>query len=441
MKQDPVFETDAYWLTNATVPQVCLDPTPPGAATLPDGLARIDIRIKGGVVEGVEGAGAAPDEAARFDLDGGMVWPAFVDLHTHLDKGHIWPRKRNPDGTFMGAKTSVGADRAAHWTPDDMVRRMEFSLACAYAHGTKAIRSHIDSYPPQQEISWPVAPTVRDRWAGRIDLQLVNLVPLELYGDPDMGPKMADLVASHGGVLGAVCYIEENGPELLDRFFALAAERGLDADFHVDEGLDREARSLRMISEAALRTGFQGQINCGHCCSFSIQPDDYVDEVLPLAADAGIAVVSLPMCNMYLQDRVPGRTPRNRGVTLVQEFNARDIPVSVASDNTRDPFYGFGDLDMIEVFTQATRIAHLDSDYGAWPAAITRTPAKVIRLDDAGRIRAGAAADLVLLKGRNFSEILSRPQSDRIVLRRGKPIDTTPPDYRELDDLFEGVCA
>ena len=25
----------------------------------------------------------------------------------------------------------------------------------------------------------------------------------------------------------------------------------------------------------------------------------------------------------------------------------------------------------------------------------------------------------------------------RIVLRRGKAIDTTPPDYRELDDLFE----
>ena len=33
-------------------------------------------------------------------------------------------------------------------------------------------------------------------------------------------------------------------------------------------------------------------------------------------ADAGIAVVSLPMCNMYLQGRTAGRTPRWRGVTL-----------------------------------------------------------------------------------------------------------------------------
>ena len=42
----------------------------------------------------------------------------------------------------------------------------------------------------------------------------------------------------------------------------------------------------------------------------------------------------------------------------------------------------------------------------------------------------------VLFRGRGFSELLSRPQADRVVLRRGQPIDTDPPDYRELDDLL-----
>ena len=32
---------------------------------------------------------------------------------------------------------------------------------------------------------------------------------------------------------------------------------------------------------------------------------------------------------------------------------------------------------------------------------------------------------------------MSRPQTDRIVLRGGEAIDTTLPDYRELDDLME----
>ena len=80
------------------------------------------------------------------------------------------------------------------------------------------------------------------------------------------------------------------------------------------------------------------------------------------------------------------------------------------------------------------RIAHLDYPYGAWPRAVTATPMETMRLD-AGRIRIGAAADLVLFSARNMSEFLARPQSDRVVLRAGKPIDQTLPDYRELDDL------
>ena len=53
-----------------------------------------------------------------------------------------------------------------------------------------------------------------------------------------------------------------------------------------------------------------------------------------------------------------------------------------------------------------------------------------------GRADLGAPADLVLFRARSFSELLARPQTDRIVLRAGRPIDTTPPDHRELDDLF-----
>ena len=34
-----------------------------------------------------------------------------------------------------------------------------------------------------------------------------------------------------------------------------------------------------------------------------------------------------------------------------------------------------------------------------------------------------------------MSEMLSRSQADRIVLRAGRPIDTSLPDYRLLDGL------
>jgi cytosine deaminase len=67
---------------------------------------------------------------------------------------------------------------------------------------------------------------------------------------------------------------------------------------------------------------------------------------------------------------------------------------------------------------------------------VTQTPAAIMGLAQRGQLRVGAPADLLLFNARGYSELLSRPQSDRIVLRGGQPIDTTLPDYRELDHLM-----
>ena len=311
---------------------------------------------------------------------------------------------------------------------------MDFGLRCSWAHGTKAVRTHLDSFGTQAAITWPVFETLRKEWAGRVELQAVSLVPVQTFGTRE-GDELADRVAAAGGILGAVAYMAPEIDTLLDRLFERAAERGLDVDFHCDESGDVGARALGHIARAVLRRRFQGRVVCGHCCSLGVQSPDVVTDTLDLVAEAGIKVVSLPMCNLYLQDRVPGRTPRWRGVTLLHEFASRRVPVAVASDNTRDAFYGFGDHDMLEVFREAVRIAHLDRPYGRWPRTVTTTPARIMRLAGGAGIGVGRPADLVLFGARDFSELLARPQADRRVLRAGVPIDTTLPDYRELDDL------
>jgi cytosine deaminase len=141
------------------------------------------------------------------------------------------------------------------------------------------------------------------------------------------------------------------------------------------------------------------------------------------------------MCNLYLQDRYAGRTPRMRGITLVHEMRARGINVSFASDNTRDPFYAYGDMDVLEVLREATRIGHLDHSAPDWVQTILANPARACGFA-APSLAIGASADLVIFKARSWTELLSRPQSDRIVLRGGQQIDRTLPDYAELDDLM-----
>jgi cytosine deaminase len=389
-----------------------------------------DIAIADGVIAAITPSAGATEDLDGLDLDGGLVWPGFVDLHTHLDKGHIWPRAPNPDGTFAAALATVAADRAAHWTAADIERRFEFGLRCAYAHGTVAIRTHLDSVPPQHRITWPLFAELRARWADRIALQGVALVPLVALEDRAYAEELAALVAACGGIMGGVLLPLPDLAARIGALLDLAMRHGLDLDLHVDESLDEGAHSLPLLAEAALARGYGGRIVVGHCCSLTMQPADAVAHALDLVARAGIAVVSLPMCNMYLQDRAPGRTPRRRGVTLLHEMAARGIPVAVASDNCRDPFYQYGDHDMIEVFREAVRIAHLDHPHATWHRAVTATPAAL--MGRAAEVAVGTPADLVLLRARDLTEMLCRPQSDRVVLRRGQRLDVSVPDYRAL---------
>jgi cytosine deaminase len=423
----------SFRLANARVP-VCLvaDPSPlrPDA----DGLASCDIVIDSGRIATI--GPTVPDGLQSVDLDNGIVLPRLVDVHTHIDKGHIWNRAPNPDGTFLGARLTVMADREANWTPEDVARRMDFSLRCAFAHGTGALRTHLDTIGQQIDISWGVFAEMREQWKGRITLQAAALFPAECAIDDE--PQFRHIVATvakHGGVLGGLTFmgepLNEKTDAALDKLFEAAQANGLDLDFHVDESDSPLARSLERIADTALRRKFTGKIVAGHCCSLALADDAERARTIAKVAEAGIAVVSLPMCNMYLQDRKGGRTPRWRGVAPLHELAAAGVTVMVASDNTRDPFYAYGDLDLIEVYREATRILHFDHSALPWLKTVAATPGEVMRLPN-GRMAPGAPAGLVLTRARTVNELLSRPQHDRVVLHAGKPVDRTLPDHREL---------
>ena len=428
-----------YWLGNTRVPRSLLvDPFPENALqTTRENLCAVDIEVREGAIARVVPAGSVPfGEVAACDRARGIVFPCFVDIHAHADKAHIWERTPNPDGTFWGAIEAANADREKYWTPEGVYRRMEFDLKCYYARGTKAVRTHLDSGDAFAKTSWEVFLSLQKAWRDRLLLEAASLAALDFYETP-AGEKLADRVAAAGGILGGVAYMNPHIDRQIDRVFQLAEARNLHLDFHADENGDPESICLKKIARTAIARQFSGRILCGHCCSLAVQSPEALAETIALVREANIAIVSLPECNLYLQDRQRDRTPRWRGVTVVRELRDAGISVAIGSDNCRDPFYGFGDRDMLFTFAQAVRIAHLDTPYGDAPALVTKIPADIANLPHVGRIGAGLPADLVLFKARRFSELLSRVQSDRIVLRNGKAIDTSPPDYAELDDLID----
>jgi len=421
--------TTPFMLGRVRVPASLLD-APPGPVA-PDNTVLCNIVVQNGIIADITPPDITPGAPEVHDQQGRILLPLFTDIHTHIDKTFIWERTPNPDGTFAGALGAVAYDRDANWTPDDVAFRMDFALRCAFAHGTRRLRTHLDTMGAHGDAVWPLFRRVQAEWAGRIDLQATALVMLERYAEPGMDDIARAVAQTPGGQLGAVIMHHNVTPERLDLMVGMAAAYGLDLDLHVDENGFADGTALELIAQAVMRHSFRGRVLCGHCCSLSRQTPGRQRAIIAQVADAGLGIVSLPTCNLYLQDRQAGATPHWRGVTLVHELAAAGVPVMYASDNVRDPFYAYGDYDMLDILAQSIRIAHLDTPFGAVVDAVTAIPAQWCGAS--ARITRGAAADLMVLSGRTMNEVISRPGAPRRVLRDGRWSDAQAPDYRDLD--------
>jgi cytosine/adenosine deaminase-related metal-dependent hydrolase len=141
-------EVQRYWIRQARVP-ICFLSGRPKTAVDPDGATLIDLLVDNERIAAIEPAGvAASADLPAIDLEAHHVWPTLIDMHAHLDKGHIVIRTENPDGSFAAALKSIAEDRSHRWTAKDIQRRVEFGLRCAYIHGVAAIRTHLEDIDP-----------------------------------------------------------------------------------------------------------------------------------------------------------------------------------------------------------------------------------------------------------------------------------------------------
>ena len=434
------------WLAHAQVPAAlgeldAADESLSAAGAMPQQAnpGTVALLLDGGRVAAV--AAVPAGDAPVIDLQGATVLPAFVDPHTHLDKGDLLATGMAPERDLFRAIAAVRADRE-HWNADELALRIGFALRSAYAHGTRALLSYCDWMLPQP--AWQVLLALRESWRGRIEIVPASLSSVDLLVDVAQAEQLGRALAAARGVLGIFVYPAPHVPALIPLAFDLAERFDLALDFHVDEHLAPLHANLPTIARLARERGLGARTVCGHACLLGALPAAERDATLDLVAAAGCSLVSLPWTNLHLQDSSiapPHATPRQRGLLPVHEAAARGIPVAFGSDNHRDPFFPAGDLDPLQTLALAALVAQLDDPLAGWSHAITTTPARLLGLDWDGVLRAGSPADLVIHPGRNAAEVLSRSTVGRVVLRAGQPIDSTLPDFRELDGLRRPTFA
>jgi cytosine deaminase len=433
----------------ARIPIACL----PAPLNLPAARAdaayepwrECDVLVDGERIASVRDSGTASDAgeagARVTDLGGVLVFPGLLEVHTHLDKCHTWDRAPGVHSDFWESRNVLAAD-SVRWNEEDVYRRADFGLRTAYAHGTRALRTHLDTNLRTGAGAHAALSRLREEWKGRMEIQTVSLFSFEDYFAGAADHILALSARHKATALGGFPQPNADLPRQLDRIMAAARELGIGLDFHVDESGLAHAECLRATAEAVLRNEFPNPVACGHNCSLSVQAPERARETIALVREAGISIISLPLTNLHLQGRTrapapPGapfgdpRTPQWRGLTLVHEFVEAGVTVACGGDNVRDAFIGWGDFDPVEVYVESVKIAHLDTRIAFSPSVVTTGPATIMGLPGYGLVAPGSPADLVVLPLRGIYPLLARPRVPRRLIRGEGFRESALPDFDE----------
>jgi cytosine deaminase len=433
----------------ARVPLACLphplNQPPEGTSSALEPWRECDVLVEGDRIAAVRdsaGGGVGPPGAAMTDLGGVLVFPGLLEVHTHLDKCHTWDRAPGVHSDFWESLGILASD-SVRWTEEDVYRRAEFALRTTWAHGTNALRSHIDTSRAGED-SHAAIDRLREEWRGRVEIQTVSLFRFaDFFGG--FADQIVGITARHKAT--AMGGFPQPNPDLarqLDNVMAAARELGIGLDLHVDESDLVHAECLRATAEAVLRNRFPHPVACGHNCSLSVQPPERARDTIALVREAGIGIISLPLTNLHLQGRArgpapegaafgPPRTPQWRGLTLLHEFIDAGVTVACGGDNVRDAFIGWGDFDLVEVYVESVRLAHLDTRLAYSPAVVTTGPARIMGLPGYGMIAPGSPADMIVFSARKLYSLLSRPSIPRRLIHGEAFREASLPDYDEME--------
>ncbi len=382
-----------------------------------------DVFIENGHLARIQPAEIAIDSIANCQH---MLLPAFVDLHLHIDKTFVVNEVGAAEGDLYAAIERMAKHRDS-WSAEHIEVRMQRALQEAYNNGCRALRTHLDWMDKSAPKSLAVFEKLRDQWRDKLTLQCVSLTPLDYFDEgfdaafngEDLALEVAtahltcDQQRGEAALLGAFVYRNERIYDKLQRVFDLAIKNQLDLDFHVDEGLDADARGLKAIAELTIKNNWQGRVTCGHACSLAMQSDEDAIATLKLCAQAGIHLVSLPSTNLYLQGAWD-RTPIERGITRLREARDAGVSISLATDNVADGFYPYGSYNPLEAWKLGVQMGHLSQPLD-WLASITTAPSNAMNLPWDGRIHVGCkAADLLLVQAGDTRDLMNAPLVRRL---------------------------
>lgn len=393
---------------------------PPGESPLPaaeaDGLVAIDLRWHEGQITTIRPL--TPSQITASTAPDLLLLPRLVEPHAHLDKAFSWPEAPNREGSYAGA---LAANLQEHQTrtTSSVRARAERALQQAFCQGLRAIRSHIDSLGPGADCSWDALQDAQACWRGRVDLQLVALLPVDHWSTV-AGQTLARRVAAAGGFLGGVIVPPCSGSSTrgaLRQLLTLADQLGCGIDLHIDEAQSGPAEGTLQLLRVLDQNPVSVPITCSHASSLALLGPSRLRRVIERMAHHKLQVVALPLTNGWLLGRHPHRSPLVRPLAPIVQLQGGGVRVAVGRDNVQDPWFPGGSFDPLALMAQALPLAQLAPWERRGLMPFTTEASRLMGLPWDGTLQAGAPADLLIIEASGWNELLAQPPKRRIVVR------------------------
>ena len=375
---------------------------------LPEGgLGEIVMR-DGLIAAAGPGAGRESGDAEVVDGQGELVMPGLVDGHVHLDKtltGLPWfPHPAGPDRL-----SRIETERGLRERLPPVAERASNLVRRCIAHGTTAIRSHVDVVPDIGLAHIEALLEVRAAFARAVDIQLVAFPQYGVVRAPGTLELLEAALAAGAEILGGIdpIKIDDDLEGQLELLFGLAERRDVGLDLHLH---DAGAAGRAEIAAVAARTraaGLAGRVTVSHGFCLGAASEDDFERLAEAMAEAGVSLVTHGGAASPLPP--------------VKKLRARGVEVFAGNDDVRDTWSPFGDGDMLErAMLLAWRSGYRrDEDLAVAFECASAAGKRVLGLEDRG-LQRGAPADLFTLRAETPAEAVAQRPPRGAVFKRGR---------------------